>query len=236
MSPELSVVIPVYNEAKVISNTLMEIQKYFDAKHIPHEIIVVDDGSGDSTIRIVEALIKENKKLMLLRNISRCGKGSAVRKGLLNASGKYFMFCDADLSTPIEETSKFLKWLTAGYDIVIGSRRLPDSKIEGGQPYARTLARYLLQCLVKTVLRGFSDTQCGFKFFTREAARNIFNKQNMDGYAFDVEVLYIAKRLGYEIKEVPVRWVYSAFSKIKIFSDSLKMAKDILKIRLDPPI
>jgi dolichyl-phosphate beta-glucosyltransferase len=232
----LSVVIPTYNEEKVISNTLMEIQKHFERKRIPHEIIVVDDGSGDSTVRIVEELIKGNKKLMLLKNAPRCGKGAAVRKGLLNASGKYLMFCDADLSTPIEETSKFLKWLTAGYDIVIGSRRLPDSKIEGFQPYTRTLARFLFQCFVKIVLCGFSDTQCGFKCFTKKAARDIFNKQKINGYAFDVEVLYIAKRLNYKIKEVPIKWVYSSFSKINVFSDSLKMVKDILKIRLNPPI
>lgn len=232
----LSVVIPTYNEEKVISNTLMEIQKHFEAKRIPYEIIVVDDGSSDSTVRIVERLIKENKKLMLLRNMSRCGKGAAVRKGLLNASGKYIMFCDADLSTSIEETSKFLEWVAAGYDIVIGSRRLPESKIQGFQPYTRTLARFLFQYLVKIVVRGFSDTQCGFKCFTKKAARDIFNKQKINGYAFDVEVLYIAKRLNYKIKEVPVRWVYSSFSKINIFSDPLKMVKDILKIRLDPSI
>ncbi len=232
----LSVVIPTYNEEKVISNTLMEIQKHFERKRIPYEIIVVDDGSGDSTVRIVEALIKENKKLMLLRNISRCGKGAAVRKGLLNASGKYIMFCDADLSIPIEETSKFLEWAAAGYDIVIGSRRLPESEIQRFQPYTRTLARFLFQYLVKIVVRGFNDTQCGFKCFTKKAARDIFNKQKINGYAFDVEVLYIAKRLNYKIKEVPIKWVYSSFSKINVFSDSLKMVKDILKIRLDPPI
>lgn len=232
----LSVVIPTYNEEKVISNTLMEIQKHFEMKRIPYEIIVVDDGSDDSTVRIVEELIKENKKLMLLRNAFRCGKGAAVRKGLLNASGKYIMFCDADLSTPIEEISKFLEWVAAGYDIVIGSRRLPGSEIQGCQPYTRTLTRFLFQCLVKIVVRGFSDTQCGFKCFTKKAARDIFNKQKINGYAFDVEVLYIAKRLDYKIKEVPVRWVYSAFSKINVFSDPLKMAKDILKIKLDPPI
>jgi len=230
----LSVVIPTYNEEKLISNTLMKIQKHFEKKRIPYEIIVVDDGSTDSTVCIVEQLIRENKnnKLMLLRNMSRCGKGAAVRKGFLNGSGKYIVFCDADLSTSIEEIDNFLKWLETGYDVIIGSRRLPESEIQGGQPYTRTLARYFFQCLAKTVVRGFSDTQCGFKCFTREAARDIFNRQKIDGYAFDVEVLYIAKKLNHKVKELPVKWVYSPFSKLKVFNDSVKMVKDILRIKL----
>jgi dolichyl-phosphate beta-glucosyltransferase len=230
----VSVVIPTYNEEKVISNTLIKIQKHLELDRVSYEIIVVDDGSTDSTVCIVEQLIRENKnnKLMLLRNMSRCGKGAAIRKGLLNASGKYVFFCDADLSTPIEEIDQFLKWLGAGYDIVIGSRRLPESEITGSQPYTRTLARYFFQCLAKIVIRGFSDTQCGFKGFTREAAKNIFSRQKIDGYAFDVEVLYIAKKLNYKVKELPVKWVYSPFSKLKVFSDSIRMVKDILRIKL----
>ncbi len=232
----LSVVIPTFNEEKFISNTLMKIQDHFEMKHIPYEIIIVDDGSSDSTAEILEQLTKENNKLILLRNMSRCGKGAAIRRGLLNASAKYVFFCDADLSTPIEEIDEFLKWLAEGYDIVIGSRRLAESEIKGGQPYTRTLARFSLQCLAKFVVRGFSDTQCGFKGFSQEAARNIFNIQKTDGYAFDIEVLYIGKKLGYRIKEVPVTWVYSTYSKINIFSDPFKMAKDILKIKFYPPI
>ncbi len=198
---------------------------------------MVDDGSTDKTADTVRRLISENdnddKRLSCYRNPVNRGKGYSVRRGMLEAKGEVVLFSDADLSTPIEELKKMLLCIDDGFDVVIGSRALPGSVIELYQPWYRVLLGKFFNLVVSIfVLNGFKDTQCGFKCFKKEAAFSIFKMQSIDGFAFDVESLLIANRLGFKIKEVPVRWKNAADSKVKILSGSVRVFIDLFKIKL----
>ena len=229
----ISVVIPAFNEEKRIAPTLTAVCDYLTRNAQSFEIIVVDDGSSDETARIVSDLAAEKGSIRLLHRPANRGKGSSVRKGILEALGDLILISDADLSTPIEEVEKFLPWIEKGYDIVIGSRGLKESDIIRKQPWYRQSMGKIFNVLVSAlVFGGFNDTQCGFKLFTSKAAKDIFRGARIDGFAFDVEALFLAKKLGYGIKEVPVRWLNSPYSKVRIVRDSSRMFLDLLKIRL----
>ena len=223
---DLSVVIPAFNEGQRIRDTLKRTVAHL-GRRFSYELIVVDDGSRDDTAGVVESF----EDACLLKQPCNRGKGAAVRRGVLAARGKRVLFMDADLSTPIEEVDKLID-LAADADVVIGSRRLPSSNILGEQPLHRRLLGSCFSALVRALLLGdFSDTQCGFKLFGRDAAEAIFSQQRLDGFAFDVEVLMLAEQLGYVIKEVPVAWQHSDDSKISPVLDSASMFRDLVRLK-----
>lgn len=216
-----------------IAPTLKAVFDYLVKNAERFEIIVVDDGSSDKTAEIVSGLAAEKDPIRLLRREENRGKGFSVRRGMLEATGDLILISDADLSTPIEEVEKLLPWIGKGFDIVIGSRALRESKIEKKQPWYRQSMGKVFNALVRTlVFGGFHDTQCGFKLFTSKAARDLFSVMKIKGFAFDVEALFLAKKMGYGIKEVPVRWLNSPLSKVRVLRDSSGMFLDLLKIRL----
>ncbi len=226
---ELSVIIPAYNEEGRLGQSLTKIASYLDAKKINYEIIVVDDGSQDNTANLVNEF--GNNRIKLLRNSQNMGKGFSVKRGMLAAKKNYVLFSDADLSTPIEELEKFIPFLD-GYDILIGSRNLKDSDIRIRQPFLRSKLGRIFPILVKLLLvGGIKDTQCGFKLFRKKAIIPIFSRQTLNNFGFDVEILFIAKKLGFKIKEIPIIWVNSSGSKVRLLRDPLKMFWDIIRIR-----
>ncbi|HCG77306.1 MAG: glycosyl transferase [bacterium (Candidatus Ratteibacteria) CG_4_10_14_3_um_filter_41_18] len=230
MHPYLSVIIPAYNEEKRIKETLKKMVSYFSCQNYSCEIIVVDDGSCDQTARIAESFAG----ITVLRNKERKGKGAVVKKGVLSAAGDFILFSDADLSAPIEEAGKLLFWLGKGYHIAIGSRALPNSEIPIPQPFSRRLMGRLFNLLAKLIaVRGFSDTQCGFKCFEKRTAELLFQKQKLPGFCFDVEILYLAGKFKKEVKEVPIRWINSSASRVRPIRDSLLMLLDLFRIRLN---
>ena len=230
----LSVIIPAYNESKRITNTVIRISKYLKEKNHDYEIIVVDDGSRDNTAEIVSELSKEYENLSLVKNGKNKGKGYSVKNGMLHAERDYLLFSDADLSTPIEEIEKFLPWLKEGYDVVIASRALKGSDIKIKQPFYRVFIGKTFNKIVQIIAtRGIKDTQCGFKLFTKKAAKRIFPKQKLERFGFDVEILYLTKKFGFKIKEVPVIWINAEGSKVSPIKDSIDMLKDLFIIRLN---
>ncbi len=230
---DLSIIIPAYNEEKRIEKTIQNIVSYLAKKFADnYEIIIVDDRSKDKTVEIVKKLSRENEKIKIMVNEENYGKGYSVKKGMLNAQGKYLLFSDADLSTPIEELDKLLFWIEKGYDIAIGSRSLKDSQVIVHQPFYREMMGKILNKLVKIwCLSDFVDTQCGFKLFNKEVAKEIFTQTKINRFTFDVEILYLAKRNGLRVKEIPVRWINSPASRVNPIFDSLKMLIDLLRIR-----
>jgi dolichyl-phosphate beta-glucosyltransferase len=230
----ISIIIPVYNEEKRIRSTLEEIYRYFKDNFPNFEIIVVDDGSCDETLKIVENFKKnrDTETIKIIKNENNKGKGYVVRKGIMEAKGEYVLFTDADLSTPIREFEKLSKYLYEGYDIAIGSRGLEESNIEIRQAFYREVMGKIFNMLVRLILlKDFRDTQCGFKCFKRNVAHKIFNQQKIAGFGFDVEILYRAKKYGYQIREVPIRWLNSKESKVNPVLNSIKMLLDLLKIK-----
>lgn len=232
MEKKLSIVIPAYNEERRIGRSLERICDYMKGSG-PYEVIVVDDGSSDGTVRVVMEAMERHPAISILQNGVNKGKGYSVRRGVLYSRGKYVLMSDADLSTPIEEIEKLYKELEDGHDIAIGSRALSESMILKRQPWYRQVMGKTFNKFVQGIaVWGINDTQCGFKLFKGDAARVIFSRQRIDGFAFDVEALYLAKRMGFPIREVPVVWVNSPGSKVRIFRDSLNMLRDIITIRL----
>lgn len=230
----LSIVIPAFNEEGRVGPTIGKILQYCDGKDYSFEIIVVDDGSCDNTSGVVENM-RDGKggKITLLKSKEHHGKGFAVKEGVMSAGGEYILFCDADLSTPIEEVEKLMPYLKSGYSIAIGSRGLADSEIQVPQRwYRQNMGRVFNKFVQCMVIQGIEDTQCGFKCFRREAALDIFPQQKIWGFCFDVEVLYHAQRLGYRIKEVPVVWRNSLPSRVSLLRHSIQMFRDLIKISI----
>lgn len=231
--PQLSIVVPAFNEAAVIEQTVEVLCRYVTDQRLAAEIIVVDDGSTDETAALAErALARWPVPSRVLRLNPNEGKASAVRKGMLEAHGDLLLMTDADLSTPLEEFPKLLEALRQGADIAIASRAVRGARLDPPQPFVRLLvgkAYGLMRRLI--VLPHIADTQCGFKLFTREAAREAFSRQTTKSWAFDAEVLYIAHRLGYRIAEVPVVWRNRPESKVRVLRDLWKVLRDLLAVR-----
>jgi dolichyl-phosphate beta-glucosyltransferase len=229
---ELSIIIPAYNEEHVINQSLNAIYQYLNKQNIEFEILVVDDGSQDRTADIVREISKGRKTIKLICNERNRGKGYAVKKGVLAAKGESILFTDADLSTPIEEIPKLTYWLKEGYDIAIGSRKLPDSIIKIHQAWHRQKMSNFFNFVVNHLLiKGLKDTQCGFKCFKGPTAKFIFDKQKLNGFSFDVELLFIGHKYGYKIKEVPVSWSMGPSSKVHPLKSPIQMFIDLIKIR-----
>ena len=229
---EISIVIPAYNEEKRIGKTLERVYEYFKKKKTEFEIIVVDDGSNDRTVEIVEKFSSDKKEIRILKHEKNMGKGKAVKTGILDAKGNLILFTDADLSTPIEEFEKLKKAIENGYDIAIGSRGLKDSKIVIPQPFYRRIIGRIFPLLVRLiVIKDFKDTQCGFKLFKKEVAKKIFSQLKTEGFAFDVEVLARGKKENFKIAEVGVLWYNSPESKVSILKSPFKMFLELNRIK-----
>ena len=229
--PDLSIVVPTFNEETRIGPALWRISDFLAGYPWRHEIIVVDDGSTDGTISLVESLAGEMDALRILVNDTNRGKGFSVRKGFMNARGKTLIFSDADLSTPIEELVGMWGYLREGFQVVIGSRALEGSRILVRQARHREAMGKMFNILVRILTPlGFRDTQCGFKCFQKKAALDICGLMTVDGFSFDVEMLLIAGKLGYRIKEVPVQWSNSQESRVGLVTGSWRMLADLVRI------
>lgn len=225
--PYLSVIIPAYNEEARIEATLNKIIAYLKAKGWTYEIIVVDDGSTDKTLSCIASF----ENIVIFKNERNKGKGYSVRRGVLEAKGEYILFSDADLSTPISELDKFLKEIEEN-DIVIGCRASGESQILIHQPWWREGMGRVFNFLVQVfVIKGFKDTQCGFKLFKKEPSKRIFSLSRINGFAFDVEIVFIAKKMGFKIKDVPVVWINSKETRVNPITAPLKMLIELVKIR-----
>jgi len=235
VKPLVSIIIPAYNEERRLPQTLSRIVEYVRQRKLSCEILVVDDGSHDATSDVAIAVARSLSfsPFRVLRYKPNMGKGYAVNRGVLSSNGCFVLFTDADLSTPIEELEKLLQPLLNGYcDVAIASRALAGSELPIRQPLFRELMGRAFNVVVQaTLLPGIRDTQCGFKCFTARAARDIFIRQRTFGFAFDVEILYIARKLGYRIIELPVRWLHSPETKVKVFRHGLQMLLSVFQIR-----
>lgn len=218
--PFLSVIIPAYNEAKRLPLTLIDVDKHLSAAGYSYEIIVVDDGSKDATVDIAKRLAGLVKNLRVVENERNRGKGAAVRQGMLEAKGSVRLFMDADNSTSIDQFERMMPFFTGGggekYDVVIGSRAIPGAKLEPPQPfYKRVLGKAGNLFIQLVAVWGVSDTQCGFKCFSESAAERVFRVARSNRWAFDVEALALARKFGFRIKEIPVRWMNDFRSHVK---------------------
>jgi len=228
----LSVIIPAYNEEPRIGQTLDDLLAFFAGKDYRAEILVVDDGCTDQTASVVRERMKRTDCLRLLDYGGNRGKGFAVRHGMRHATGDVRLFFDADGSTPIDQVEKFWPHFVRGAALCLGSRALPESDIVIRQPWRRQLMGRVFNWLVRLLaVRGFRDTQCGFKAFTAAAAELIFPRQQLTGFGFDVELLFIAQCHGLAAVEVPVRWIDSPASRVSPLRDARRMFGELLKIR-----
>jgi dolichyl-phosphate beta-glucosyltransferase len=230
--PYQSVVIPAYNEAKRIVQTLERVREYFEGQPYRWSVTVVNDGSTDGTEALARDFARVNPHFAILAYAPNRGKGYAVRQGMLAADGELILFADADLATPIEELEKLSKHIDR-VPIAIGSRALRGSWLERRQPRHRELLGRLANRLVQLLgVPGIYDTQCGFKLFRREAAQAIFRRVKLSGYGFDFEALMIARDLGLEVAEVPIRWAHQQDSKVVLWRDAPRVLFDLLRLCL----
>lgn len=228
----LSIVIPAYNEAQRLPGSLRRVLGWADDNHADVEIVIVDDGSTDDTVQIAQQLAAADERIRVESLATNRGKGAAVSRGVALAQRSFILFSDADLSTPIEEVGKLAAALQAGADIAIGSRDVATSQIERHQPWYREAMGRTFNRLVRVLaVGGLSDTQCGFKLFRAAVAKRCFEAVTIEGFAFDVEVLYIARKLGFEIAEVGVRWINDERTTVDPVRDAARMLLDIARIR-----
>jgi len=227
--PLLSIIIPAHNEETRLPPTLEQVFAFLGKQDFAAEVLVVENGSTDRTYELAQGYTAGHPNLHVIRESGR-GKGLAVRTGMLAARGEYRLMCDADLSMPIEETLKFLSPEVADFDIVIASREAPGS-VRYDEPRYRHLGGRLINLIIRlSILRGLQDTQCGFKCFHAQAANDLFKRQTLMGWSFDIELLYIARRHGYRITEIPIDWYYRAESKVNAVTDAMRMIHDIFQI------
>ncbi len=231
--PQLSVIIPAFNEEVRLHDTISKVQSFLQNQPYESETIVVNDGSTDKTADSVRQYADFSPPIRLVSYIQNRGKGYAVRQGVFAARGKYILFSDADLSTPIEETTRLLPYLTdKDYDLAIASRAVKGAKITSHQPLYRELGGKTLNLIIQMLaVPGVKDTQCGFKLFKKHVAKDIFERAIVDGWGFDVEVLYLARKMGFVACEVPVTWSHAEGSTIHPFRAACEIIADIIKMR-----
>ncbi|MCC6500242.1 MAG: glycosyltransferase family 2 protein [Anaerolineales bacterium] len=221
-------VIPAHNEENRLPDTLEQVLRFLGKQSFASEVIVVENGSADRTLEVAQSFAKTHEAVRVIQ--SERGKGAAVKRGMLAARGAYRFMCDADLSMPVEEISKFIPPAANDLDIAIASREAKGSKRYNEPPYRHLGGRginYIIQALI---LPGLNDTQCGFKCFHANVANDIFKSQILSGWSFDIELLYIARRRGYRIREIPVDWYYHPETKVSALRDALHMIADIFRI------
>jgi dolichyl-phosphate beta-glucosyltransferase len=230
---ELSIVIPAYNEEARLPETLRKIDRYLGGRKLRYELILVDDGSRDGTLRVMQHAANGDHCVKVVSLPKNRGKGRALASGVAASSGQLVLISDADLSTPIEELSKLQAALDSSADVAIASRAKRGARIEISQPPHRVLMGKVFNLIVQALLLpGLWDTQCGFKLFKGELGRELFSNLRTDGFGYDVEVLYRARRARRTIAEVPVRWQHSAPTRVATFRSSFDMLKDVFRIRL----
>ena len=231
-TPFLSVIIPAFNEAGRLPNTLEHIEQFLSSQAFTYEILVIENGSTDGTLQIAQELHKKIRHLKVMHEETR-GKGWAVRQGMLAAQGEFRFISDADLSMPIEEVLRFIPPQLEDSPIAIASREAPGA-VRYDEPEYRHLVGRIFNLLVRLLLlKGLNDTQCGFKCFRADAAQRIFPLVTITGWTFDVEALFIGRKLGYKIAEIPIHWYYKSNSRVNVLRDSIHMGLDLLKIRLN---
>jgi len=230
--PTVSVVVPAYNESHRLGPTLERITGYFRGLGRSYEIVVSDDGSTDGTGRIASAHAKKDPATRIVAAPRNMGKGAAVRRGMLSATGDVILMTDADLSTPVEEYEHLAERIARGYDVAVGSRKVPGARIEARQPTHRAVMgkgfSYLTRWLLSLPVR---DCMCGFKCFTHRAAADIFTRAVIDDWSYDPEIVFIAAQLGLQIAEVPVRWSHAAGSRVRAVRDAVTCAAGVVRIR-----
>ncbi len=232
MAPKYSIIIPAHNESQRITATLDKVLAHIDGEKWDAEVLVVNDGSRDSTADIVRGYAEKHSIVRLVENPGNRGKGYSVRNGMQNAKGEVLLFSDADLSSPIYEARKLFDALDAGADVAIGSRWLASETQTERQPLYRQFFGRMFNLMLRVVLGlPFKDTQCGFKAFSRRAADAIFPKQRIERWGFDPELLFLAKKFGFTTREVPVEWAHDERSKISPIRDGLKIFLEMLQIR-----
>lgn len=230
--PTLSIVIPAFNEEVTLQASIPALRQYLGSIKATSEIVIVDDGSTDETARVVERFSATGSDLKLIRHVSSCGKGWAIRTGMLAASGSLIIFMDADLSYELGILPSFIEHLQKGADIAIGSRRHPASQVLGAPPLKRQIASRLFQWFVQMLFKiPTADTQCGLKGFRQAAARRLFSRQQSHSFAFDVEILLWARRWGYRVEVLPVALKGSASSSVRFWKHGPRVLLDLLKIR-----
>jgi dolichyl-phosphate beta-glucosyltransferase len=230
---DISVVVPAFNEERRLPPTLIDMIDFFDRESLSYEIIVVDDGSKDATSEVVHKFERVRQNVRLIQLPNNYGKGHAVRVGVLNSRGSLILFADADGATPIQEFAKLRAALVPGVDIAIGSRALSstDTKVSTSV-HRKLLGRIFNRCVNAVLLPSITDTQCGFKMFTRPAALFLFKRQRADRFSFDVEILFIAQRAGLSVREIAINWTNIPGSKVNLIVDSLRMLQDIFRFRV----
>jgi glycosyltransferase involved in cell wall biosynthesis len=228
--PFLSLIIPAHNEEARLPETLKQVVEFAARQPYSTEVVVVENGSQDNTFQIAQDFADNIPQMRVLQN-AQIGKGRAVQQGMLAAQGEYRFMCDVDFSMPIDEINRFLPPALEGYDIAIASREAPGA-VRHGEPYYRHFVGRIYNGLIRSLaLPGLQDTQCGFKCFKGDVADDLFPRQTLTGWSFDVEILFIARLLLYRIIEIPIHWYYNPHSKIKVARDSFKMGTDLLTIR-----
>ena len=238
MNKTLTIIIPAFNESKRIKKTLNEIDEYISSNSFSHlyQVVVVDDGGLDNIKELVNSWIEKeckNKSVFkVLSYLPNHGKGYAVKEGFLNATSDLILYTDADGASPIKEVEKLLHWIDNGYDVACGSRILQDKSSQVEMSFKRRIIGFVFHLiLVLLRLASLRDTQCGFKLFQRDVAKKLAESQKCFNYSFDIEYLFLSRKLGYKIKEVPINWYHVHGSKVSILKDSIAMLIEVLKIR-----
>jgi len=228
LSIYLSIVIPAHNEERRLPGTLEQVLRFLNAQPFTSEVIVVENGSSDKTLEVANQFVQEHDKVRVMQ--SERGKGAAIRKGMLEARGEYRLMCDADLSMPVEEIVKFIPAANEPYDIAIASREADGAMRFNEPPYRHLGGRGINFLIQMFILPGLNDTQCGFKCFRADVAEDIFKLQTLNGWSFDIELLYIARIHAYGILEVPIHWYHHPDTKVSALRDAIQMIQDIFLI------
>ncbi len=232
--PFLSIIIPAYNEEQRLPDTLEQVLTFLQSQSYQSEILVVENASEDGTLKVAKEFAEQHHRESLPIQVIHepvKGKGSAVRRGMLLASGDYLFMCDADLSMPVKEINRFFPPAVDGVDITIASREAMGA-VRYNEPTYRHLVGRIFNTLIRVLaLPDLNDTQCGYKCFKANAAEDLFRDMSIPGWSFDVEILYLAQKRGYRVKEIPIHWYYNPDSHISVAKDSIRMALDIFKIR-----
>jgi dolichyl-phosphate beta-glucosyltransferase len=232
MPPFLSVIIPAFNEERRLPTTIEKVLAYLQAQSYSSEVLIVENGSQDSTFQIAQGYAEQHANLRVIREQQR-GKGLAVKRGMLEACGEYRFMCDADFSMPVTEINRFLPPAQTGFDILIASREAPGA-VRYNEPAYRHFVGRVFNAMIRLIaLPELQDTQCGFKCFRNSVAEDVFRLQTLRGWSFDVEVLFIAKQRGYRIAELPIPWYFNPDSHVDVVRDSIQMALDLFRIRLN---